>query len=55
MRSVRQYWTALRGRSVLNFNWDAIDHDSTVHVAAAEWRRDPGAAYTPVLSLKASR
>jgi hypothetical protein len=43
MRSVRQYWTGLRGRSVLNFNWDAIDHDSTVHVAAAEWRRDPGA------------
>lgn len=42
MRSVRQYWTGIRGRQALNLNWDAINHDSTVHVTAAEWRRDPG-------------
>lgn len=43
MRSVRQYWTGLQGRNVLNFNWDAINHDSTVHISAAEWSPDPGA------------
>ena len=42
MRSVREYWTARNGRNVLNFNWDAINHDSTVHVTAAEYSLDPG-------------
>lgn len=42
MRAVRQYWHGLRGRSVLNFNWDAVDNDSVVLVTAAEFRPDAG-------------
>lgn len=45
-RSVRQYWRSLNGRNVLNFNWDAINADSTVEVAAAEWSEDPGSVGT---------
>jgi hypothetical protein len=48
MQSVRQYWTGVTGRTVFNFNWDAINHDSTVHVSAAEWgRHSPDLASSP--------
>lgn len=46
MRSVRQYWRGLQGRVPLNFNWDAVNDDSTVHVSAAEWSTDPGSPLT---------
>jgi hypothetical protein len=45
-RSVRMYWRSMRGRCVLNTNWDAINADSTVHVSAAEWSEDPGSPDT---------
>lgn len=45
-RAVREYWRSVNGRAVLNFNWDAINADSTVHVAAAEWSEDPGSPQT---------
>lgn len=35
--SVRQYWRNLQGRCQLNFNWDAIEHDSVVAITAAEF------------------
>ncbi len=38
----RQYWWNLQGRSRLNFNWDAIDHDSVVLISASEYRPDDG-------------
>jgi hypothetical protein len=40
MQTCRQYWLGLQGRYVLNFNWDAIDHDSVVLVSASEYRPD---------------
>jgi hypothetical protein len=45
MRAVRNYWQGLEGRTVLNFNWDAIDNDSVVLVTAAEY--SPDAADVP--------
>jgi len=36
-RTVRQYWWALQGRTRLNLNWDAINHDSVVLVTASEY------------------
>ncbi|WP_331447405.1 papain-like cysteine protease family protein [Streptomyces xanthochromogenes] len=36
-RTVRQYWHGLSGRTVLNFNWNEIDHDSTVWVTVSEY------------------
>jgi hypothetical protein len=39
-QTVRQYWRNLRGRTVLNFNWNAIDHDSTVIITASEYALD---------------
>ena len=36
-QAVRHYWDPWRGRRVLNFNWDIIDHDSVVLVTAAEY------------------
>jgi hypothetical protein len=39
-QTVRQYWRNLRGRTVLNFNWNAIDHDSTVIITASEYSLD---------------
>ena len=35
---IRIYWHPMRGRNTLNFNWDAIDSDSIVHVSASEYR-----------------
>ena len=29
-QTCRQYWWNLQGRCTLNFNWDAINHDSVV-------------------------
>src|SRR6476646_10293664 len=40
MRSIRQYWHGVHGRTALNINWDAVNSDSTVHVAAAEFHLD---------------
>jgi hypothetical protein len=39
-QTCRQYWWNLQGRSRLNFNWDAIDHDSVVLVSASEYVPD---------------
>ena len=39
-QTVRQYWRNLQGRVVLNFNWGAIDHDSTVVITASEYSLD---------------
>jgi hypothetical protein len=38
-QTVRQFWTNMMGRNVLNFNWDAIDHDSVVLISASEYNR----------------
>ena len=40
--SIRHYWWGLRGRVVLNYNWDRIQHDSVVLISASEarWDRD---------------
>ena len=35
--TIRKYWGKFQGRTTLNFNWDAIDHDSTVIVSASEY------------------
>lgn len=42
METCRQYWWNLNGRCTLNFNWDAIDHDSVVLISASEYRPDGG-------------
>jgi hypothetical protein len=42
METCRQYWWNLNGRCRLNFNWDAIDHDSVVLISASEYRPDGG-------------
>ena len=39
-QSCRQFWFGLMGRNVLNFNWDAIDHDSVVLISASEFHND---------------
>jgi len=40
MQTCRQYWPGRQGRHVLNFNWNAIDHDSVVLVSASQYGRD---------------
>jgi hypothetical protein len=42
MQTCRQYWWGLQGRNELNFNWDAIDHDSVVLISASEYGPDDG-------------
>jgi Papain-like cysteine protease AvrRpt2 len=42
MQTCRQYWWNLNGRCRLNFNWDAIDHDSVVLISASEYRPNGG-------------
>lgn len=36
-QTIRKYWGAFQGRVTLNYNWDAIDHDSVVLVTASEY------------------
>ncbi len=36
-QSVRSFWFGLQGRNALNFNWDAIDHDSVVLISVSEF------------------
>jgi hypothetical protein len=36
-KTVRQYWGAYRGRCTFNYNWDAINRDSVVLIAASEY------------------
>jgi hypothetical protein len=38
--TVRQYWHNLQGRVPLNFNWDIINNDSVVLIAASEYSTD---------------
>jgi len=45
-QTVRQYWQGLQGRVPLNFNWEAVDHDSIVLVSAAEYSVDAGSPTT---------
>jgi hypothetical protein len=40
MQTARVYWGRRQGRNVLEFDWDAIDFDSTVLVTASENRAD---------------
>ena len=40
-QTVRVYWGRIRGRKALNFNWSAIDRNSTVIITASQWRADP--------------
>jgi len=47
-RTCRQYWWNLQGHCQLNFNWDAIDHDSVVIVNVSEYAVDgPDPAHGP--------
>jgi len=47
-RTCRQYWWNLQGHCRLNFNWDAIDHDSVVIVNVSEYAVDgPDPAHGP--------
>jgi len=39
-RTIRQYWWQKQGRQTLNFNWDAIEHDSVVLISASEYAAD---------------
>jgi hypothetical protein len=39
-QTCRQYWWNLQGRSRLNFNWSAINHDSVVLISASEYFPD---------------
>jgi hypothetical protein len=39
-QTIRQFWTNKMGRNVLNFNWDAINHDSVVLISASEYNLD---------------
>lgn len=41
-RTIRQYWPGKRGRVRLNFNWNAINHDSVVLVEASEYALNLG-------------
>lgn len=36
-RTIRKYWGRLHGRALLNYNWSAIDQDSTVVISASEY------------------
>ena len=44
METARVFWSGLRGRNVLNFNWAAINADSVVVVAASEYARNAAQA-----------
>jgi hypothetical protein len=47
-QTCRQYWLNMRGRCTLNFNWDAINHDSVVLVSASEWQpNQPDPPHSP--------
>ena len=35
---VRIHWGPIKGRRVLNFNWNAITRESVVHVTATEYK-----------------
>lgn len=39
-QTIRKYWHGIHGRTVLNYNWQAIDQNSVVIVTAAEARAD---------------
>jgi hypothetical protein len=45
-QTIRHHWTGLKGRRALNFNWDAIDHDSVVLVTASEYALNAAAPET---------
>jgi papain like cysteine protease AvrRpt2 len=48
MQTCRQYWKNLQGRCRLNFNWQAIDHDSVVLISASEyWSTDSDPGHSP--------
>ena len=34
-QTIRQFWIGKMGRNVLNFNWDAIHHDSVVLISVS--------------------
>jgi hypothetical protein len=36
-QTIRKFWRPHNGRVTLNFNWDAINHDSVVLISAAEY------------------
>ena len=36
-QTIRKYWGPWKGRIPFNFNWSAIDHDSTVLISASEY------------------
>ncbi len=36
-QTVRKFWGPLKGRTPLNMNWNAINHDSVVLITAAEY------------------
>jgi hypothetical protein len=36
-QTVRQFWGPLKGRVILNHNWNIINHDSVVLITAAEY------------------
>jgi hypothetical protein len=36
-QTIRKFWGPLQGRASLNYNWSAINYDSTVIVTAAEY------------------
>jgi hypothetical protein len=38
--TIRKYWRGLQGRRTLNYNWPAIDRDSTVLITASEYNND---------------
>jgi hypothetical protein len=37
-RHVRWYLGKQKGKTIHNYNWDAINADSVVHITASEWR-----------------
>jgi hypothetical protein len=39
-QTIRMFWGPFRGRRQFNFNWDAIDSESTVIVTASEYSAD---------------
>lgn len=36
-QTIRKFWGSLQGRATINFNWEAINHDSVVLVTASEY------------------
>lgn len=36
-QTIRKYWGPLKGRTTLNYNWPAINHDSVVLVTASQF------------------